>query len=496
MHVTGRYLAEYSRRPLNVALLVLVPLIFVVLASGVITDFAQIVGTVTDPRRLAAPTAGWAAAFLSGVSGLFLVLGSRDADRRLAIAGMHPSLITAARLGTGLVLATVAAGASIGALALSAGVTNAAQTVAGTVMFAFMYLGIGVAIGALVRNDINGSLIVAFIWMIDVFLGPAMAGSDIWTTRLFPSHYVTLFMLDTTSGHSGDIGDLGWALLWTLGALVAAAVVFSTATSTHGARLTVRRLKDGPRRVSAGLRYGLRDYRRNVALWVLLVTLPVFFISLSFYITPNSPALVELVEDGVATMKTLSMIDVHGAIMVPITVAFLAGLSGLFIVQGSLEADARLVVAGFRPIEILAARMGTIGLAVLLTTAVSLAVTAVDLAPEIWIWFSIGNVLVAVTYGMIGVLVGTLFGRLGGLYVMFLLPFIDVGIAQNIMFSATPPAWGLILPNHGGVQVLVDAAFTPEFDQLSALALAVVWLIAVTALTAVVFRHIARSRAA
>ena len=97
---------------------------------------------------------------------------------------------------------------------------------------------------------------------------------------------------------------------------------------------------------------------------------------------------------------------------------------------------------------------------------------------------------------MIGVLVGTLFGRLGGLYVMFLLPFIDVGIAQNIMFSATPPAWGLILPSHGGVQVLVDAAFTPEFDQLSALALAVVWLIAVTALTAVVFRHIARSRAA
>lgn len=496
IHATGRFLAEYSRRPINVALLFLVPVIFVVLASGVITDFAQIVGTVADSRRLAAPTAGWAAAFLAGVAGLFLVLGSRDADRRLAIAGMRPSLITGARLGSGLALAVVAAAASIGALALGAGVTNAAQTVAGTLMFAFTYLGIGVAVGALVQSDVNGSLIVVFIWMIDVFLGPAMAGSDIWITRLFPSHYATLVMLDTTSGHSGPIGDLGWALMWTVIALAAAAAVFGAATSKRGGRPTAIRLKNGPRRVGAGLRYGLRDYRRNAALWVLLVLLPVFFISLSFYITPNAPALVELVEDGVATMKTLSMIDVHGAIMVPITVAFLAGLSGLFIVQGSLDADARLVVSGFRPIEILASRMGTIAAAVLLTTTVSLAVTAIDFTPEIWTWFSIGNLLVAATYGMIGVLVGTQFGRLGGLYVMFLLPFIDVGIAQNIMFSATPPAWGLILPSHGGVQVLVDAAFTGTFDQFNALALATAWLVAATTLAAIVFRHIARSRAA
>ena len=178
--------------------------------------------------------------------------------------------------------------------------------------------------------------------------------------------------------------------------------------------------------------------------------------------------------------------------MVPITIAFLAGLAGLFVVQGSMEADARLVLTGFRPREILAARLGVIGLASLLTTAVALGATAVDFAPAGWLWFAIGNILVAVTYGMIGVVIGVLFGRLGGLYMMFLLPFIDIGIAQNVMFSAAPPAWGGFLPGRGAVRVLVDAAFTPGFDQLNSLLVAAVWLVGLGAATLAVFRRVAQ----
>ena len=125
------------------------------------------------------------------------------------------------------------------------------------------------------------------------------------------------------------------------------------------------------------------------------------------------------------------MADVHGAIMVPITIAFLAGLAGLFVVQGSLEADARLALAGFRPREILGARFGVVAVAALLTTFVALGVTAIDLTAGSWPWFTVGNVLVALTYGMIGVLIGSVFGRLGGLYLMFLLPFIDVGRSEE-----------------------------------------------------------------
>ena len=119
-------------------------------------------------------------------------------------------------------------------------------------------------------------------------------------------------------------------------------------------------------------------------------------------------------------------------------------------------------------------------------------VTAVDFSPQNWAWFAAGNVAVAAIYGMVGVLVGVVFGRLGGLYVMFLLPFVDVGIAQNIMFSAAPPDWGAFLPARGAVKILVDAAFTGGFDQGGALLGTVAWLVALGAANAFVFSRIAR----
>ncbi len=488
--LTRRYLAEYARRRMNLVLLVVVPIVFVGLSSDAIVDFAELLGGVTDTNRLASVTAGWAAAFLAGVSGFFHVFDSREVDRRVAAAGIGARRITSARLLSGLCLVLLASAAAVIALAVRAGTEDPARAVAGTVMFAVIYLGIGVTVGAVVNNDVNGSLVVVFIWMLDVFLGPSMAGSDVWITRLFPTHFVSLVMSDAGSDHGGPLSYLGWSALWTLGALAVAAAVFGAASGNRKA-LRLRHRSAAWRRLRAGLRYGFREYRRNIALWVMLVVLPVFFISLSFYITPGDLTPIEVKQNGVTTVEVVSMIDVHGALMVPITIAFLAGLAGLFVVRGSLQADARLALAGFHSREILASRFGTISLAALLTTAVSLAVTAVDFEPEAWAWFAIGNALVALTYGMVGVLVGVLFGRLGGLYVMFLIPFIDVGLGQNVMFSAAPPDWGIFLPARGSARVLVDAAFTPGFDQTQSLILALAWLVGLAAVSSVVFHHIA-----
>ena len=42
--LTWRYLTEYTRRPLNLVLLAVVPIIFVALSAGTIADFARILG--------------------------------------------------------------------------------------------------------------------------------------------------------------------------------------------------------------------------------------------------------------------------------------------------------------------------------------------------------------------------------------------------------------------------------------------------------------------
>jgi hypothetical protein len=71
--LTWRYITEYARRPLNLVLLAVVPIIFVSLSAGAIADFARILGGKAEVGQLVAATAGWAAAFLAGVAGFFHV---------------------------------------------------------------------------------------------------------------------------------------------------------------------------------------------------------------------------------------------------------------------------------------------------------------------------------------------------------------------------------------------------------------------------------------
>ena len=129
-------------------------------------------------------------------------------------------------------------------------------------------------------------------------------------------------------------------------------------------------------------------------------------------------------------------------------------------------------------------------MAALVATAAAIAVTAVSFSAVNWRLFIGANVLVALTYSTIGVIVGPVFGRLGGLYVLLVVPFIDIGLAQNAMFSAAPPAWAKFMPAHGAVKVMMDGAFTSSFDEIGALLLALGWLLGLTATAVVVFRRV------
>jgi hypothetical protein len=77
---------------------------------------------------------------------------------------------------------------------------------------------------------------------------------------------------------------------------------------------------------------------------------------------------------------------------------------------------------------------------------------------------------------------------------MFLLPFLDVGLAQNVMFDAAPPTWAAWMPAHGAVRVLIDGAFTPGFDETTGLLLALGWLVGITVAAAAVFHRTAAAR--
>src|SRR6266542_2019007 len=232
-----RFLADYARNPVNLLMLVLVPAVFVVAAAGYLVDAAKLLSDGGDAPSVATATAGWAAAFLAGIAMYFQVSAARDADRGLVVAGLPAGRLVAARLAAGLALALLASVVALVALQLRTGIDQPARVIVGTVMFAVIYLGIGATVGALVRNPVNGTVLILFVWILDIFFGPSMGvGTKPWT-RALPTHFVTLWMVQRPSGHGGRLGDLGIAGAWTLGALALAfTVVVATARISHHRR--------------------------------------------------------------------------------------------------------------------------------------------------------------------------------------------------------------------------------------------------------------------
>ncbi len=82
----------------------------------------------------------------------------------------------------------------------------------------------------------------------------------------------------------------------------------------------------------------------------------------------------------------------------------------------------------------LAGRLGVIGAATVVTVTAAVAVSGVWYPPQQWLAYAGANLLIALTYAMIGVLVRPLTGRLGGLHLILLLAFVDVGLGQTVVF--------------------------------------------------------------
>ena len=226
-------------------------------------------------------------------------------------------------------------------------------------------------------------------------------------------------------------------------------------------------------RVAVATGLGFREQARRPLLVVLLVALPFFFITRAIAQTEELPRRIGLPGGGevLTTMR-----DIHGADMAAITVAFLAGLVGVFVMQSARQADRRLVVAGFQPYQALAPRLFVLAAATALVVAVSVAVTALSFTPSLWTAFIAGNLLVGLIYAMLGALAGAAVGKLGATYLLLFGAMLDLGIVQNPMFgSGEPPAWGVALPGYGPGRVIIDAAFSDHFHAWGALAIAVAW---------------------
>lgn len=231
-----------------------------------------------------------------------------------------------------------------------------------------------------------------------------------------------------------------------------------------------------------------RQYQRNVFLLLLLVTVPFIFITLSFYITESEPIQIFVTESGSRVALERMMPEVHAAIMVPITVSFLAGIVGLFVMLDAAKNDSRLLVAGLPALVVASSRLAIMLALSLIIAVVSIAVTLMNFGPGDLLGFLVGNIAIGISYAFIGAIAALVVGRLGGAYLMFFIPMVDVGIFQDPMFvSGDQALWMKFLPGFGGTRMVIDAGFTSAMDDWTALAAGVAWAVALGVVACTLF---------
>lgn len=221
---------EQLRTPFSLALLIAVPALFVISAAGVLSDFASVLGGSLAADAAVALSAGWAAAFVSGTLGFFQAASSRGADRRLALAGAGPWRVAVSRISASVLLALVAAAAAFAALELRGAVAHPVHASVAIVAFALIYVGVGVVVGSIISTPLEGSLLVAFVFLLDIFSGPGMASAP-------PAWAISQKAADVliSAGGGARSAEADWVALAavTMGSLMAAFAVFAFTARTR-----------------------------------------------------------------------------------------------------------------------------------------------------------------------------------------------------------------------------------------------------------------------
>lgn len=100
--------------------------------------------------------------------------------------------------------------------------------------------------------------------------------------------------------------------------------------------------------------------------------------------------------------------------LVVLGVVLSTALVGLFVVQSAADADGRLAIAGFEPVLLFLARVVLLSIAGAASVTVSLTVAVLLFTPMNVLVLAAAAWFTAITYGIVGVIVGSQLDKLPG----------------------------------------------------------------------------------
>jgi hypothetical protein len=225
------FVREHLRAPLTLVLLVAIPAFFVLIFASVLGDFAKALGGTLASQSATAISAGWAAAFLSGTLAFFQVSSSRAADRRLAAAGLGPLRVAISRIVAALAIGFTVSAVAFLTLWIRSGIGHPFHAAVAIFTFAAIYIGIGALIGAFVKGQLEGSLLVILIFSVDAFSGPQMTSNGL--VAVTPTRNAANLLIAAGGGQGSPRGDWVGALAVAFAALLVALAAFWFAARTR-----------------------------------------------------------------------------------------------------------------------------------------------------------------------------------------------------------------------------------------------------------------------
>ncbi len=209
----------------------------------------------------------------------------------------------------------------------------------------------------------------------------------------------------------------------------------------------------------------LRSLLRRRIVLLLLFLVPSLFGGLIVLTTTSRPIQFQLASLGDAVFVTVPQRH-EGLVFICLTaVGLLTAFLAMDLAQRDAEAHRRLVLCGYRPGELIAARLGVLLGVVVFVAAYVVLLLPLFFRPERFGLVLLGLVLGGWVYSCYGLLVGAVFHReLEGILFVVLLAAIDVGWLQNPIYYAEAQNQAIIrsLPAYFPAQVSMAAAFTTE----------------------------------
>jgi hypothetical protein len=217
------------------------------------------------------------------------------------------------------------------------------------------------------------------------------------------------------------------------------------------------------RRVGVAFSLSARGLLRRRIVPLLMLLVPSVFYAIVLVIGTEEPVTFQLSaieeEDYVTVAQRSEALVFIGLAAVGVLTSFL----GMDLSQRDAPVFRRLVACGYRPAEIVGARLGVLVAVVLAMSAFVASFLRAFLGPvEPWLVYA-GFALCGWVYGSYGLLVGALFRQeLEGVLFVVLLANIDIGWLQNPIFYAHAQHQVVIrsLPGFWPSQVAMAAAFS------------------------------------